>query len=1056
MALRPPYIKLATVISSTRIDIQWGIREEVDRFYIERRIPPAGFAQVISFWKNRRYWNNRYLTPNTTYEYRMRGRDLDTLEYTSYSNTVSATTFNTIVESATLEPPTLLVATAYSNTEIEIIWKDNSSDEDTFRLERKEDGGGYSEIATIGPNMDYYRDSGLDNTKTYTYKVRARANGTYSTYSNEDSAQPSQTPGAPGGAALSDITDEKMRLSWTAASGTVTGYKVERSVDAGGNWLEIIRVRDGVLSYLDTALIPGQTYHYRVRAYGPGGNGAYSDIVNDDTLAQYDLTTFEKWLRKPILKPCVLIEINSKMVVDNFTLVSGETNTYEIDITERGLEYDEVWEDGTALTERASIALVEANAGSFWCDFFSRKLYVHPTGSDNPGLHLIEAGFWLYFTNYQTGDITFNDHNYLAFFSIENIPTMTQEIKPLFAGSFSIGSGTISFKNPKIEGEYYFDKKYKRYIWRNRKFIMKIGDPADSYSNFNTFFTGLINKVYCEDHVFKVYLRDLKQDLSKDFVLNKYTILAYPDLEEDFENEPLIRIWGKKVNVVPIPIDWENRKYKFNDGSSHSIKEVKHNGSVLTEDTDYYVDLQRSIITFDQTSVTINEEDIIEIYVWGYEDSAGDLINNAAEIFIDLMVDHLGKTLADLDLDSIYETKRLSGDPISLPVDKDTSFEEIFRTLEQTAMAYLGTDENNKIGLKYFEEVPPSDSIFIRDHQISKYFENKDHKTLYKSIQIKFNENLQTQEWDGSLVSDSDIERKFGIDTPKELFVYSQDPYHAEELAYKMLELVNKPDISFTIPGLIYDKKPGDIVKISRDRFFNISGSADEISFRLLKIQKQISKMKTKVKALLHGGFIFFDNFDDRLRHPDWTDVAGNGTIVEASDLLTIAIADTVHGDFWGATTDGPVCTIDISDTSKYLEIITQLNSYTVNDLTYAGLYITDSVAGTNGIHFGRRRQVAAPARNGLVVTDLNVGELAYVAETTLPIWLRIRTSGSQGSGSVLYFDYSVDGHSWTKLHVQEDEAWSKVGLLVKNWTDWNAISAPFEFFKIKEILEKI
>ncbi|MCK4758950.1 MAG: fibronectin type III domain-containing protein, partial [Candidatus Aminicenantes bacterium] len=821
--------------------------------------------------------------------------------------------------------------------------KDNSSSEDDFRLERKENGGGYSEIATIPANMDYYRDSGLDNTKTYTYKVRAKEGVVYSSYSNEDDAQPYQVPGAPGGAVLSDITDEQMRLSWTASSGAVTSYKVERSVDAGGTWLQIIVVRIGVLSYLDKALVPSQTYHYRVRAYGPGGNGAYSDIVNDDTLSRYDLTDFEKWLRKPSLKPCILIEMNPKMVVDNFINTSG--NVYEITITERGIKIDEAWEDGTALTEQSSVATVEADAGSFWCDYFNRKLYVHPSGSDNPGLHLIEAGFWLYGTNYQNGEITFNDNNYLNLFSIKNIPDVTQEIKPLFAGSFSIGSGTIKLINPEIEGEHYFDKKYKRYIWRNRKMLILLGDLDESYSNFSTIFTALMNKVVCDDSSFKIFIRDMRKDMNKEFVLNTYEISDFPDLEEDFEGEPIFRLWGKRTKVVPIPIDWTNKKFKFNDGGSNYVAQVKVNDTVKTEDTDYYIDLQRSIITFDK-DFTILEEDIIEIYLYGYEDSAGELIDDGAEIFLDIMIDHFGLSLSDLNLDSIYETKKLNTDPISLPIAKNTAFEDIFRTLEHTLRAYLGVDPSNKTFLKSFEEVAPSDSIFIRNHQISKYSEQKDHKSLYKTINVKYNEDLQTQEWSQKSASDSDIEKKFGIDNKIDVNTFFKSPAHAQDLAFEILELVNKPDITLTIPGVVYEKKPGDMIKISRDRFFNIVGSSDELSFRLLRIQKQIQKMKTKIKARLHGGFIFVDNFDDLLRHPDWTDVAGNGSITEASDVLTIAIANGVHGEFWGASTDGPVCTVDL-DSSKNLIITVKINTYTVNDLTRAGLYITDSVDGT-------------------------------------------------------------------------------------------------------------
>lgn len=1038
------------VISNTSILLLWLNLDDYHWLQIYRNKDGAGYALLDTIYG----WKESYTDPNcvagSTYCYKIRG-ELTAGGYTAYCTEACEDAF------ATLEAPTLLVATAYSNTEIEIVFKDNSSSEDDFRLERKEDGGGYSEIATIPANMDYYRDSGLDNTKTYTYKIRAKEGVVYSSYSNEDDAQPYQVPGAPGGAALSDITDEQIRLSWTASSGTVTGYKIERSVDAGGTWLQIIVVRTGVLSYLDKALVPSQTYHYRGRAYGPGGNGAYSDIVNDDTLSQYDLTDFEKWLRQPSSKPCVLIEMNPKMVVDNFTLVSGESNTFEIDITERGIKIDEAWEDGTALTERTSVATVESNAGSFWCDYFNRKLYVHPSGGDNPGLHLIEAGFWLYGTNYQNGEITFNDNNYLNLFNIKSIPDVTQEIKPLFAGSFSIGSGTIKLINPKIDGEHYFDKRYKRYIWRNRKIIILLGDLDESYSNFSTIFTALMNKVVCDDSNFKIFLRDMRKDMNKEFVLNTYEVADFPDLEEDFEGEPIFRLWGQRTKVVPIPIDWTNKKFKFNDGRSNQVAELRVNDTALTEDSDYYVDLQRSIITFDE-AYDILEEDIIEIYLWGYEDSAGDLIDDGAEIFINLMIDHFGLSLSDLNLDSIYETKKLNEDPISLPVAKNTAFEDIFRTLEHTLRAYLGVDPSNKTYLKSFEEVAPSDSIFIRNHQISKYSEQKDHKSLYKTINVKYNEDLQTQEWDEKSASDSDIERKFKVDNKIDVNTFFKSPAYAQDLAFEILELVNKPDINLTIPGLVYEKKPGDMIKISRDRFFNIAGSSDELSFRLLKIQKKIQGMKTNIKARLHGGFIFVDNFDDLLRHPDWTDAAGNGSITEASDVLTLAIANGVHGDFWGATTDGPVCTVDL-DSSKNLVITIKLNSYTVNNRTRAGLYITDSVDGTHGIHFGRtRRDEAAPTiRNGLTIIDMNGSELAYVAETSLPIWLRIRTSGSQGSGSLLYFDYSTDGYSWTKLHVQEDEAWSKVGLLVWNWTDtWSAISAPFEKFTIKEILEKL
>lgn len=199
--------------------------------------------------------------------------------------------------------------------------------------------------------------------------------------------------------------------------------------------------------------------------------------------------------------------------------------------------------------------------------------------------------------------------------------------------------------------------------------------------------------------------------------------------------------------------------------------------------------------------------------------------------------------------------------------------------------------------------------------------------------------------------------------------------------------------------------------------------------------------------------YYFRDDFDDTIRDPLWTDDPNNGTITEAADVLTLAIANAVHGDFWGVTEDGPVCLIDLS--VEYVTVTTKLNSYVVNNLTRAGIFITDVGSGTNGIHFGRTRRDAAPARDGLTVIDMNVAELAYVPLTTLPVWLRVTIEGS-GVGSTMVFEYSTDGINWINVYTHNDETWSRIGLLVWNWApDWSAISAPFEFFMLENPTEQ-
>ena len=193
------------------------------------------------------------------------------------------------------------------------------------------------------------------------------------------------------------------------------------------------------------------------------------------------------------------------------------------------------------------------------------------------------------------------------------------------------------------------------------------------------------------------------------------------------------------------------------------------------------------------------------------------------------------------------------------------------------------------------------------------------------------------------------------------------------------------------------------------------------------------------------GGF--YDEFDDDARDPVWSDQPNNGTIVEAGEILNLAVANGVDGNWWISVKKAPFAMI--TPLSKNITVITKLNNYTVNNETNAALLIGNTLTIPNGtggysIIFGRSR---AGAINGLEVVDVGKGTLAYIALTTLPVWLRLRVEGS-GAGSTIYFDYSINGENWINLHTENDFSWTFIGLYAKNWGALNAISAPFEFFE--------
>jgi hypothetical protein len=94
----------------------------------------------------------------------------------------------TIVQLEAVAPgsPGGLIATAFSPSRINLAWNDNSWNESGFRIERSPDSpGAWTEIDTVGPNAETYRDLGLSGNTTYFYRVRAYNTVGYSGYSNE-------------------------------------------------------------------------------------------------------------------------------------------------------------------------------------------------------------------------------------------------------------------------------------------------------------------------------------------------------------------------------------------------------------------------------------------------------------------------------------------------------------------------------------------------------------------------------------------------------------------------------------------------------------------------------------------------------------------------------------------------------------------------------------------------------------------------------------------------------------------------------------------------------
>lgn len=833
----------AQTISTSQINLDWDDNSNNETgFKIEESSNGVDFSQIDTVGENVTHYERTGLSSDQRRWYQVRAYNVS--GNSGYSNIADSTTL------AAIAKPSNLVGFAFSGTEIEITFQDNSSAEDDHRVERKPYGGSFSEVKTLPPNVTYWRDSGRSTGTTYIYRVRARQGAQYSDYSDELSIATWSIPPAPSNFSISEITDETMRLSWSPTGGE-TGCKIEKSTN-GVDYSEIAKIGKWIGEYLVRDLDPSTQYWFKIREYNPAGNGTYTSPVTDTTLASYSPSKFDKLIRKKNPNIIYLAEINPLIQLNGFTLVSGKSYTYELIVEERGINIDRVFENGSEYSIKYTINDVESYASTFYFDYDNRKLYIHCSDDGNPSNFLIEGDFWLYITTYQdeAGTITFNGNYYLNLLSKENIPGVTHQINQYFEGTFSVSSGTIAFNNRKFGKEYYFDKRYTRYTWRNRPIILKAGTIGFSYSDYVEIFTALIDNANCNDRLFTCDLIDAREGISRTLPINKLWKTDFPLMDDSLEGTPIPKLWGTKTGGFSYCIDATNKKYIFHDGRVKAVTAVKENGiTTLTEDADYYVDLQNGIITFDRDGFTIDEGDYFTVDFQGSVNSADELITNGAEIFKDILNEFLGLEVPELDHDSIYETKYAKTQTLELYLYKETESDEVIRNIEHSLEAYSRQDGKGRIGLQVSQTTVPSSVKYIENHHIFEHEQNKNRESLYKTVNVFYKENPQTEEWSVVTRSTNPIDWKYRIKRPLDIYTYLSTKSDAESLASSIITLFDRDIITDTVAMIVYGNLAGDLIKYSRDRFCSNAGTANELTLRLLSVQKNLSAGTAMITA---------------------------------------------------------------------------------------------------------------------------------------------------------------------------------------------------------------
>lgn len=250
-----------------------------------------------------------------------------------------------------LATPSDISATAVSNSRIDLQWKDNSTSETGYKIERKTIGGNYSVISTSGGDVRSYSDTGLVANTVYTYRVYPINGSGSGPNSDEVSAttfilvlvewqKPLGGPSFDYGYSVRQTSDGGYVIAGMAGSngGDITGYR------GSGDFWVVKLTGTGVLQWQKALGGIDAEIAFCIQQTSDGGYivAGYSASINGDVTGNKGFKDF--WVvkltntgdlewQKTMGGSGHEIAYSIKQTSDGGYIVAGQTNSSDGDVT---------------------------------------------------------------------------------------------------------------------------------------------------------------------------------------------------------------------------------------------------------------------------------------------------------------------------------------------------------------------------------------------------------------------------------------------------------------------------------------------------------------------------------------------------------------------------------------------------------------------------------------------------------------------------------------------------------------------------------------------------
>jgi len=174
--------------------------------------------------------------------------------------------------------PTNLTATVVSDSLIRLGWRDNSSKETGFEVERRINAGDFSLLKTVGANVTSADAEGIYKIgDSISFRVRAIKADSKSKYSNTVAA--SVVFPSPDSLKATLVDENQVILKWRDNSTFEQAFQIEEAID-GGSFIVVASVGQNVItSRVQGSFLRTSRYSFRVKAVSRYNSSNYSSVI---------------------------------------------------------------------------------------------------------------------------------------------------------------------------------------------------------------------------------------------------------------------------------------------------------------------------------------------------------------------------------------------------------------------------------------------------------------------------------------------------------------------------------------------------------------------------------------------------------------------------------------------------------------------------------------------------------------------------------------------------------------------------------------------------------